>query len=218
MSPWEDYLQLMAERPEDFAGSDTLRIITDESEVRAFEKETGSVIGVIYHSPFRIFVVDLVEDADGRRFTYERLMNHVRDNAVVTVPVCQGKFVLLEQFRHSIRRNQYAFPRGFGEPGLSGADNARKELSEELGAQVEQVLHLGAVVADSGMCGTQVEAYVCQVTDVRLMRHYEEIEDMVLLTPEELREWIGQGKVDDGFTLAALSLYHSRSLPDWCVK
>ena len=49
----------------------------------------------------------------------------------VCVPVFEGRFVLLRQYRHAIREFQYGFPRGFGEAGVSVEENVREEIQEE---------------------------------------------------------------------------------------
>ena len=112
---WINYLRLMRERPELFQDDNRLKIVTNLEVVDDFEKKTGKKIGVVYQSEYHLFVVDLVEDTEGYRFAYERLVPAVRKGAVVSIPIYKGKMVLLRQFRHALRSVQYAFPRGFGE-------------------------------------------------------------------------------------------------------
>lgn len=204
---WDEYLQLMKERPEDFRQSKALKIITDESSVLEYEAKNGVEIGVVYSSPYHFLVVDLVEDRQGRGFTYERLLPAVKSGAVVIIPIWEDRFVLLRQYRHALRDYQYAFPRGFATQGLSSAENVKKELSEELGAVVETAVPLGSVVADSGVSGNKVCVYACRVRDVKLQRGHEGIEDIVTITGKELDQWIADGRITDGFTLSAVTLY-----------
>lgn len=212
---WERYLQLVDERPECFKqpdaqdGEGALEIILDETAVRQFSKRSGTTIGVVYESPYSILVVDLVRDARGSLFSYERLLPAVRTGAVVAIPRIDGRYVLLRQFRHATRGLQLAFPRGFGERGISGASNARKELLEEIGATVGETRSLGRIVANSGISGDSVEVFLCEVSKIDPTIGHEGIAGIVLLTEDEVRAAISSGRIDDGFTLGAWSLLSS---------
>ena len=203
---WNDYMELVGKRPGEFRQNPALEIIFDEDIIREFEERSGRTIGVIYASRFNILVVDLVRDPAGNLFPFERIIPASTGCSVVTIPVLDGKFVLLEQFRHAMRSVQYAFPRGFGEDGLGAAENAAKELSEELGAEVIETIPLGNIVANSGLSGDRTRAVLCRISRADAAVGYEEIQGMVFLTPEEMRSWISEGKIDDGYTLAAWSL------------
>ena len=203
---WQNYLALMEQRPSDFFQSDTLRLLTDPDTVEQFVRETGARPGVRYYSDYHILVADLVEEPSGRRFVYERVLNTREEPAVVTVPVCDGRFALLRQFRHAMREGQLAFPRGYGEKGISSGDNAEKEIGEELGSTVTARRFLGTAVADSGVLGARIAFWQCDITPPQLKRGYEEIEDLLLVTREELNAMIARGEITDALTLAALQM------------
>lgn len=205
-SEWKDYLQLISQRPKDFAPSEIFTIVTDERDVNRFFEETRKMLGVIYKSEYHILLVDLIRSPEGRLYTYERILL-TEDNAIVAMTVQDGKFVLLKQYRHSMRGIQYAFPRGFGENGISARDNVRKEVQEELGAQVHSICHLGNVIADSGLSGSAAQIYLCKVSHIQKNQWYEGIEDIILLSPEEIEREIAAGNITDGYTLAAYSFY-----------
>lgn len=208
-APWARYLRLMEERPDAFAPSPLLPIVTDPDLVAQFTARTGRTIGVTYESPYRLMVVDLVRGPEGL-FAYERVLPAARGEAVVAVPLWEGKFVLLEQFRHALRRCQLAFPRGFGENGLTAEENARKEIAEELRAEVLDQRSLGPIVSDSGLTGGEARAVLCRITRPDPPLHYEEIQGMVCMTPEELGRAIAGGQISDGFTLSACALYQAQ--------
>ena len=50
----------------------------DYELVREFEKNTGRKIGIVYQSRYNLLVVDLVENTNGDRFAYERLIPAVK--------------------------------------------------------------------------------------------------------------------------------------------
>jgi len=201
---WTEYFKLMVERPELFKNVGNLDIITDPDEIKDFIEKNNRMIGVIYKSAYSILVVDLVKGNKGN-FAYERIIPTAKDGAVVIVPKCDGKYVLLRQFRHSIRRYQYCFPRGFGEVGVDSKDNVIKEIKEELGVKATNVEFLGKVVADSGLLSNVVSIYSCDVEKPNIEVGNEGIENVSLLSEEELKKMIKEDKIDDGFTLSAYS-------------
>lgn len=203
---WERYLRLVAERPELFAQRDELEIVLDEHAAEEFEARTGRTLGVVYESPYSMMLVDLVRDSSGHEYAYERLVPAATGPAVVTVPVCGGKYVLVTQFRHSMRSLQVGLPRGYGEDGLSAEENAAKELSEELGADVVSSEVVGHVVANSGVSGGRVAVVLCELGSHELREGHEGIVGVRAVTAGELREMIATGQIDDGFTLAAWAL------------
>lgn len=202
---WLRYLELMEQRPEAFRDSGSIHIVTDPEIVERYEERTGKRIGVRYESEYNILIVDLVWEREGEYFPYERLLPAVPRGAAVCIPRWGDRYILLRQYRHAMRESQYAFPRGYATEGLSGGENAAKELSEELGAQALQVQRLGSVVADSGISGNAVDIYLCTVCDYSRQIGYEGIQDTLAVTWEELCQMIREDRITDGFTLAAFS-------------
>ena len=204
---WMQYLSLIHKRPEVFMNHDELEIILDYDLVKDYEKKNNKKIGIIYQSPYHILLVDLVRDASHHLLTYERIIPTVPKGAVVSVPIYHHQYVLLHQYRHALRDYQYAFPRGFGEEDLSDVENLKKEIKEEFGADIIDYQYLGEVVADSGLCSTRVSIFQCTVENVEIHKDYEGIDDVILLDEDEMKAWISQNKINDGYTLAAYSLY-----------
>lgn len=212
----ERYLNLIKERPEEFMGSGLGKLVTDpEIMMQEMEKE-GRPLGVVYESPYHLMVVDLLETADGNYLCYERVMNTVQDPSVVIVPVIDGKFVLLYQYRHAMQGMQYAFPRGFGEPGLSAEENACKELREELGCKTKEVWCIGTVVADSGLCGSVVHVCVAVIDAYDTKQDCEGIAGTIVLDQDEIVQWIRKQKINDSYTISALCMLQVENLTKWC--
>ena len=163
---WNTYEKLRKERPELFAESTQIPIVTDKETVDTFVRETGQKVGVMYSSEYHYLLVDLIRNPDGKLYTYERILPVVPSGAAVAVTIQNGLFVLLRQYRHAIRTSQYSFPRGFGEKELSPYENVKKEVHEEIGATVIKCEYLGEVVADSGLLANKVAVFVCQVEGV----------------------------------------------------
>lgn len=169
-------------------------------------------MGVLYSSPYHYLLVDLIQQKDGTYYTYERVLPAIEAGAVVVLTNYDEKLVLLKQFRHAIRESQFCFPRGFGEPGLSAEKNIKKELQEELGASIRQYAYLGDVAVDSGLVGNLVSVFVCEIETFEKRCFHEGIEDIIMLTVDEMKNWIAEGKITDGFTLSAYSLYCCKTM------
>ena len=203
------YLDFIKARSEEFVAGD-IEIITDKQTMLEFEKEHQCDLGFLYESPYHILLKDLVR-SENRIFAYERILKQHTGNAVVVIPIYEDNFVLLKQFRHSMRDFQLCFPRGFGEPDISTAENACKEISEELGCSVISCEIIGKTVADSGMCGEKVSICLCRITKPVLKFDYEGIKNIELVSFSELTELIRQDKINDGFTLSAFGLYMAKN-------
>lgn len=163
--------------------------------------------GVVYHSGYNAMVVDPVRNAENGFYAYERVIPSAMTAGVVLVTIREGRFVLIRQFRHAIRQEQLCFPRGYGESGISDAENAKKELHEELGAIVTaEPVRLGEITADSGLSSGRAIVFLMQIADIE-NTGVEGIRTVEELTEQELYDKIKNHEIDDGFTLAAYSLY-----------
>ncbi len=202
------YFELVNTRPQEFVNHGEIDIILDREELLRYSEENNRTLGVIYESRFHIFIVDLVRDKKGNVFCYERLLK-TNPGGVVILTLHHGNFVLLKQYRHAMRDFQYAFPRGFGELKIDGLQNAKKEMSEELKSNTDNYALLGTVIADSGVCGNEVQVYKCDITDEVATSDSEGIVGGIEVTAAEIQEMIQNRQITDGFTLAALQLYQN---------
>ena len=205
----EEYFSLMRQKPELFVPSDVYPIVTDRAVLEAFQRESGKRVGVLYKSCFNTLVVDLV-GGEGGYFTYERVIPTSNECGVVCVPVMDGKFLLLRQYRHPIRERQLCFPRGFGEDGISPEENAKKELWEETGAIAKHCAYIGSLTPDSGLIGAGCRVFLCFVDSLKEEALVEGIENTLWLDERELEEKIKKREINDGFTLGAYMLYKTK--------
>ena len=74
---------------------------------------------------------------------------------------------------------------------------------EELGVKAEKWKGLGKIVPDSGALSTSAEVFLAELSEAPQMIREEEIVGHIALDWEQLGEWIRDGKITDGFTLAA---------------
>lgn len=203
----KNYLDLMEEKEWLFKNNGGILIEKDPDILRKYIKDNNVTIGVVYQSDYHYLIVDLVHNGDYKYFLYERLIPFSKGTPSVMLTKYQNKFLLLYQFRHALRKYQYAFPRGFGTDNLNSEENAKKELLEEIGAKTKSIKYLGNIVVDSGISDKNVDVYECEIEHFELCPNYEGIMDIKLLDRYEFEEWIKNGKINDSFTLVAYSFY-----------
>lgn len=210
------YFQLVKERPELFAPSQHIPLCLDEATLRAFSASTGKPVGVVYdNSPYYRVLADVCIKPDGQLYTYARVIYpHSDSNGVVVIPRRGERFGLLSIFRHPPRcESGGEFPRGYAED-LSPAENAAKELWEEIGARVnpKELIYLGEIQTDTGLSAGRVQVYLAQVQEAAVPEdNGEGIHGLHWLTQEELMAQVADGTITDGLTLSAFLQYLSRT-------
>lgn len=81
---------------------------------------------------------------------------------VMTIPVYQGQFVMVRQWRHSAEAMSLEFPGGVADPAESPADTARRELEEETGFRVGKLTHLGTVNPNPALFKNRFHVYLAE--------------------------------------------------------
>lgn len=210
------YFHLVEEKPQLFAPSEHVPLCLDEGTLRAFSASTGKPVGVVYdNSPYYLVVADLCIKPDGQLYTYARVIYpHTESNGVVVIPRMGDRFGLLSIFRHPPRcESGGEFPRGYAED-LTPAENAAKELREEIGAQVDpsQLVYLGDLQTDTGLSAGRVQVYLAPITQAAVPEdNGEGIHGLQWVTQDELMERVANGTITDGLTLSAFLQYLSHT-------
>jgi ADP-ribose pyrophosphatase len=215
-----DYFSLTKRCPSLFDNTNAvLQIISDEQIIKAWQNnrrlyleetclpENWADIGIVLDDPYIVILRDLVKFPDGSLGGYSRLCHRAFLEAgadgVVVLPEYQGKILLLNQYRHATRQWHYEVPRGFGEPQVSVEENARKEIMEEIGGEVDKLVSLGSIHSNTGYDAMSTSLFYAKLKTFGTPNGYEGIESFVWLTVKELEEWIANEKITDGFTIAA---------------
>jgi ADP-ribose pyrophosphatase len=213
------YHDLKKKSPELFDNENALlNIVLDPKTINEWEvkkeaelKQKGlslnwAKIGVILDDPYNIIVRDLVQFPDGDMRGYGRSIATASlrgGKGVVVLPEYEGKILLLHQYRHPTRQWHYEVPRGYGEPNIPAVENAHKEVEEETGGKVSELVSLGEFYNNTGYESASVALFYAKLSSIGTPEINEGIESFVWLSVKELEEWIADEKITDGFTIAA---------------
>ena len=135
--------------------------------------------------------------------------------AAAVVPVLEdGRILMVRQFRNALDRIAIEVPAG----GRNSTEEpymecAKRELEEETGFRCEYddmefLLSLKTTVA---FCNEQIEIYV--VRNLKKSEQHLDEDEVIHVTPyrpEDLRDMICEGKIQDGKTIAAIMAYMNK--------
>ncbi len=198
------------------------RLVLDAPSIQSYVQEQKEPIGVIYEDKFVIILRDLLENRAREKFGYIRILNKsllFGHSGVVVLPLATPPgadegVLLIRTFRHALRGWTLELPRGFGEPDLDGPASARKELLEETGYEANEVDLLGTIQPDSGLLNSRAEVYIARVSENSKAEPHPEqtelIDEVILCSMREMDSFIAAGKIQDGYTLSALTLAKAR--------
>lgn len=213
-----DYRELQISFPEIFNNKEALlQIITNEEIINNWVTNKREKllrdglpinwgnIGIVYEDPYIVILRDLVKLPDGNLSSYFRIL-HSADlqggQAVVVLPIIKNKILILRIFRHSTRKWHWEFPRGFGEPNTSPEDNARKELREEISAEIDRIENLGIYHSNLGLLGASVQLFFARLKSIGKVNKSEGIDSYNLVDLKTIEEMILKSDITDGYTIA----------------
>jgi ADP-ribose pyrophosphatase len=227
MDPLKRYFALVQERPEFFRNTgepgeikiilDPERILAEQQRIQAELRAQGKPehwidIGVLTEDEWFWTIRDMVEFPDGHIWGYVRDINRKSQEGggynVVLMCVQGDQVLMIRKFRHEKRNWSWEFPRGFGEPGLSAEENARKELSEEIGVEPTKLKLLTEVKEEKG--GTCVYYAELWLDKQIKLDEREGLGKFRWVTFAELDELVKQGQLSDWFSLWAYALFKSK--------
>ena len=164
----------------------------------------------------------------GRKFDYEviklRLPNGVEGNwecirhpgGALAVPVtADGKFVLVRQYRFTVKGRLLEFPAGTVEPHESPAVTIKREIEEETGYRAHKWQTLGKFSLAPGYSDEYIYAFLARdLEKLKVPPQQDEDEDIevVLMTATELETAILKGEPIDAKSIA--SFYMARAYLD----
>lgn len=207
------YFELVRERPDQFVNPpgdiyeillDPARIEHAQAEARRARERDGlsshdTRVGVLADDPYLLVLRDAVRFADGSYGLYNRLI--VPSGAAI-LPVLDGRIVLLNRFRHGTRAWHLEAPRGSFSGEGTHEDEARRELSEEIGATATEMIDLGTLHSTTGCLDEAHHLFMARIDGIGMPDKHEAIVEFSTLTVGELERQIADGGITDGPTLA----------------
>nr|WP_306228881.1 NUDIX hydrolase [Aurantimonas sp. CSK15Z-1] len=174
------------------------------AEARALRQSRGMDAadtrpGLLAQDPYMTLVRDAVRFPDGSLGLYNRIME---TSPVAVLPVLDGKPVLIRVFRHGLRDWSLEFPRGAVDPGESVEAGARREVGEEIGANVLELIPLGDFTPGGSSLSIRARLFLAKVDGLGATDVLEAIEDVRPYAVTEVEEKIASGVIIDGFTMA----------------
>lgn len=162
--------------------------------------------GIMYRDAYVTIVKDAVKYPDGSIGTYTRvLLSRDRQRVAVVFPMRDGKCVLMREYRHSIRGFNWGIPRGMPENDATLEEDARREVEEEIGAQVVALEYLGVLQPEAGFASYSCALFLAEVTGELKGQTSEAIGEIIEVTPAELAAMIARDEVTDTYVLSAFA-------------
>jgi ADP-ribose pyrophosphatase len=155
---------------------------------------------VMYEGKFRV-VCDVVKTLDGRICRHETIEH---PGAVVVLPILdKDTFLLVEQYRHSIKEVLLEFPAGTLEVGEDPRECAVRELTEEVGMTCDELLSLGELFPAPGFCNEKQYLYCARaLRPQRGVPDEDESIVVVQLSKSDVLEAVRTGKLRDAKSIA----------------
>jgi ADP-ribose pyrophosphatase len=158
----------------------------------------------VYRNAWMTVREDIIRRPDGSAGVYGVVD---KPDFAIVVPVSDGGFWLVEQFRYPVGRRAWEFPQGSwpAEKGGSQVDLARAELQEETGMRAADVRHLAHFYSAYGHSSQGCDLYLAtELTPGPPEREITE-QDMVhqWFSEEDFRRLIREGDIVDAATIAA---------------
>jgi ADP-ribose pyrophosphatase len=148
--------------------------------------------------------VEEIELPGGRRSRLE-LIHHPGAAAVVPVDG-EGRVVLVRQYRHATGGLwPLEVPAGKLDPGESPAACARREVEEEVGHQVGELLELGAIFTTPGFTDEVIWLYEAHDLERTATAHEtDEVIEVVSMDFADAVSAVRDGRIRDGKSVAAI--------------
>ena len=222
----ERYRDLAAARLELFLSPDPegVVILLEDAARIAAEREVAARLararqpahwaraGLFYEDPWLWCLRDVVRFPDGAPGTHHRLIHKGGPESVAVLPRFEGRLVLLRHCRHGLRDWALEFPRGGGEPDISAEALARKELREELGAEVSTLEPLGRIHPQNNLMATHIRLFHAELKSLGAPNLAEGIAGLRLVSGAELARLIADDVITDAISVALFARARLRGL------
>jgi 8-oxo-dGTP pyrophosphatase MutT (NUDIX family) len=162
----------------------------------------------VYRNPWMVVREDEIERSGGVRGIYGVVEKC--DSAII-IPVEDGHFYLIEQFRYPVDEYSLEFPQGSWEQnGINPLEIARGELKEETGLEASSPEYLGEIQIAVGYSNQKTHAYIASGLNQGTSMPDAEEDDLLLhkLEFQDFEQLLRDNRIKDAQTLAAWALFN----------
>jgi ADP-ribose pyrophosphatase len=166
---------------------------------------------LIYRGKFLECYTDQVILPNGKITTREYIHH---PGAIAAVPILDdGRIVLVKQFRYPTGKVILEIPAGKLEKGENPDDCVRRELTEEIGFEPEQLTYLSSIWTTPGFTDEIIHLYLAKgLKPLRRQMDSDEFLDVVIMNKKEVFEHLDTDSLIDGKTALALMMVDRRKL------
>ncbi len=214
------YDMLKNKKPELFSNNNApYEIIEDSKQISSWQQQRRAKlasegepaewadIGIVLNDPYVLVLRDLVRTSSGKITGYIRLINRADldgGQGVIVLPVMDNRIILVRIYRHATRSWHLEIPRGFGNPGTPANDQAKSEISEEIGGKISELVPLGSVHSNTGIEGNKITVFLAKLSSLGNPELEEGIAKINMFSLPEVEHKIATSQITDAFTITAV--------------
>jgi ADP-ribose pyrophosphatase len=163
-----------------------------------------SRVGIVFQDRYGMILRDAVRFPGGALGTYIRFLGNVDSGpSAIILPRYKGDVLLIRRFHHATRTWHLEIPIGLGVKDLTSEENARRELTEELGATVSHLVPIGKLEEGPGLTGSPAELFYAEIESYGEVNKQEGIAEVLQVKVPEFERMMRDGEITDSFTIIA---------------
>jgi ADP-ribose pyrophosphatase len=160
---------------------------------------------ILFSNPWWKYCLDRVELPSGKSGEYHYVLTN---GSSMIIPVeANGMILLVRQYRYTGNRESLEFPCGGVKDGATYEETAKEEMVEETGFLPGKIIQAGSFNPCNGLLDEICRVYIARNLK-RVGARPDETEnfELVRLTLDEIDNYILDGTIWDGMTLAAWAI------------
>lgn len=152
-------------------------------------------------------VVDEVAHDPGGFEIHRSIVRHPGSAVMMAVDE-KNRILLVKQFRLPAEKDLWELPAGRIDPGESALQAAKRELREETGFKAKKWIKLISYWASPGYVSEEMKVFLAlDLTEGPAQPMEDERIEMKWFSKKEIREWIRDGKIQDGKTIVGFYMW-----------
>lgn len=176
------------------------------------------------HKPWEVLETEMIHDAGWLKLRRERCQTNTNEiidpyfifefhEWVMTIPVTvDRKLIMLEHYRHGLRRVGWEFPSGLSHPDEEPLAGAQRELREETGFAGKECRLLGRLAPNPALQSNFMSVVLITGAEKIAEPDLEPGEELKvhLVSVDEVSQMVADGRMYHALNVAAFSLAKAR--------